>query len=351
MENAVRVSAFKLLLAGLAAVSLSHPLLAAGLTLTPTGVSDGFALTTFATINPGATGNTGVYGVAVTSSGQVIVNNYVNDTRYLFPDVDGQTVGSAVSAITPSTSQAGAFARAGGQAYGPVNVQFVQFNANGTVNHVLTGVTQTPYFGMWGNPVNGHILATTGQSQLIDINPAGNGGTGSASVVATVSGLNWDGVTVSPDGTTVFVELNQHVIGYNIASGAQVYDSGPLTGQPDGIAMISSTNALNGKLIVNFNGATLNSGFVALLDPTNNSLTTIASGGSRGDYVSADPNGTVLLSYSDVVYRLSCGANCALGQLVPGIPTTPAPSSLVLLLTGLGFAAGLYRIARNPSRL
>jgi hypothetical protein len=303
-------------------------------------------LTTFATINPGATGNTGVFGVAVTSSGSVIVNNYVNDTRYLFPDVDGQTVASATSAITPSTSQAAAFARAGGQAYGMVNLQFVQFNANGTVNHALTGVTQTPYFGMWGNPVNGHILSTTGQSQLIDIDPAANAGTGSARVVATVSGLNWDGVTVSPDGNTVFVELNQHVIGYNIASGAQVYDSGVLTGLPDGIAMISSTNALNGKLIVNFNGVGLNTGFVVLLDPSNNSLTTIASGGARGDYVSADPNGTVLLSYSDVVYRLSCGANCSIGQLVPGIPTTPAPPSWLLLLTGFA-AAGLYLARRK----
>src|SRR5262249_20984638 len=111
---------------------ISGPLQAAGtLTLTAAGINAGFSLSTFATINPGATGNTGPYGVGVTSSGLVLVNNFSNDTRYVFNDVDGQTVATAVSAITPSGSLDTEFARAGGQLYGSVFPQFVQFNGNG----------------------------------------------------------------------------------------------------------------------------------------------------------------------------------------------------------------------------
>jgi hypothetical protein len=333
-----------------AILAMSVPLEGAGtLTLTAAGVNAGFTLSTFATINPGATGNTGPYGVGVTSSGTVLVNNFVNDTRYVFNDVDGQTVASALSAISPSGSLDTEFARAGGQLYGSVFPQFVQFNGNGTVNHALVGISQTPYFGMWGNPVNGHILATTGQGQIIDINPTANGGSGSATVVAT-PGLIYDGVTVSPNGATVYVTENYHVVGHNIANGSVVYDSGVLFGSPDGLGVISSNNQLNGKLIVNFNGAGLNAGFVGILDPATNTVTTIASGGTRGDYVSPDPtNGTVFLSYSDVVYRLGCGSGCAIGQPGPSAPPPAVPAPATWLLIGTGFASLALYWWRNRS--
>jgi hypothetical protein len=232
-------------------------------------------------------------------------------------------------------------------AYGGVFPQFVQFNSNGTVNHALTGVTQTTYFGMAGNPVSGHLLATTGQGQIIDINPAGNGGTGSATVV-TSPGSGYDGVTVSPDGATVYFEQNSHIYGYTIATGALVFDSGALAGGPDGIGVISSNNSLNGQLVVNFNGVGL-VGSVGLLNPTTKVLTMIATGGTRGDYVSPDPtNGSVFLDYSDVVYRLSCGPNCAIGGAA--LPATPAPATW--LLVGIGFACLLlYQVRTRLLRL
>jgi uncharacterized protein (TIGR03437 family) len=255
----------------------------------------------------------------------------------VFPDVDGQTVATAIRTIKPSGSQAGAFARAGGQAYGPVNVQFVQFNPDGTVNHVLSGVSQTPWFGMWGNPVSGHILTTTGQGQLIDIDPLANGGLGTSTVIAT-PGTGYDGVGVSPDGTIVYVVQTDHIVGYNISTHAQVFDSGLLAGQPDGVAVISSANsALNGKILINFNGLTINAGFVGLLDPVTKVLTTIASGGSRGDYVSPDPaDGSAFLSYSDVVYRISCGANCSIGQTSGRIDPPGGGSGVISTIAGNG---------------
>lgn len=286
----------------------------ATLTLAQQGAASGFTLTTFATVFPGHTGNMGPFGVAVASNGNVLVSIYASDTRYVFRDADGQTLGTALGSVTPSGTQSIAYAHVGGKAFGGVYPQFAQFNSDGTVNHVLTGVSQSPWFGMWGNQITGHILSTTGQGQIIDIDPNANGGTGSARVVAS-PGLGYDGVTVSPDGSIVYVVQGNHIIGYNIASGAQVSDSGPLAGGPDGIAVISSTNSLNGQIVVNFNGPTIDAGFVGLLDPTTNVVTTIASGGTRGDYIAPDPsNGSVFLDYSDIVYRLSCGPNCVIGS-------------------------------------
>jgi len=131
-------------------LAATSTLSAATLTLTAAGIADNFSLTTFATINPGANGNTGPFGLTLTGGGTVLVNNYIDATRYAFADVDGQTPATALNVITGSTSQAEGYAIAGGQAYGGNGAQFVEFNADGTVNHTLTGVTDSPWFGMWG---------------------------------------------------------------------------------------------------------------------------------------------------------------------------------------------------------
>ncbi len=307
---------------------------ASTLTLTPVAVADGFHLFTFATVNPGSanTFNYGTFGIAVVPNGDVVVSNYPNDTRYVFSDMDGQTVGSALHTVSPSGSGVVAYATAGGQAYGGVNGQFVQFNNDGTVNHVLTGVTAGTDLGMAGNPVDGHIIASS-SAGLIDIDPKANGGAGSFRVISP-SG-DGDGVSVSPDGKIAYSEQGG-INGYNIATGALVYSSGGLFNSPDGTSVITSKNSLNGEIIVNNNN-----GEIDLLNTATNAVTVLATGGTRGDYVSPDTNnGTLFLDYSDIVARLSCGANCNTGGQPQ--PTSPEPSTLGLLglpLLALGIGA------------
>ena len=66
----------------------------ATLTLTPTGIADGFTLTTFATF-PTSGCCSGPFGMAVTNNGNVIVS-LGSGPLYVFPNVDGQSPGTAL---------------------------------------------------------------------------------------------------------------------------------------------------------------------------------------------------------------------------------------------------------------
>ena len=69
-----------------------------------------------------------------------------------------------------------------------------------------------------------------------------------------------------------------------------------LSGGADGIAVGQSGSAFAGKLIVNQNDGT-----VVLIDPQTLDVTTLASGGSRGDFVKSGPRGEVYVTQSDQI--------------------------------------------------
>lgn len=314
-----------------AALALASPA-QASLTLTAQGVSNGFTLTTFADFSSITGGGCcgGPFGIAVTGNGNVLVS--ASSTRYVFNNADGQTPGTAIGS-TGSTSSTAAYARAGGLAYGADNGRFVQFNDDGTVNHVLSAVSPSPYLGMWGAP-NGHIIATS-FSGLIDIDPLAAGGAGSFRIINGVFG---DGVTVSPDGLTAYVEVSGGIQGYNIATGAP---SGGFIAVPgssaDGTGIIIG-GALNGDLIINNNN-----GDVDLWDFATSTMITLATGSSgfgadRGDYVAIDTKGCLFLDEGNHVDRL-CLKGASIGD--PNGNNVPEPTTAVLVgaaLLGLGAA-------------
>ncbi len=301
----------------------------AGLILTSAGISDGFTLSTF--VN-GYSAQYGPLAQGIAPNGNVITGSLLNTsgasgpTIMVFKDVDGQTLAAAV-ASNPYTCTTGncnfAMTTAGGQVYG-AQAQggvYEQFAANGTFTPIpnLQAAGLLDDLGMWGDPVNGHIITTSNQG-LVDINPVA----GTFRVI--VPGLVGDGVSVSPDGTVVYVEVGGAVQSYNIATGAllKTYSTGH---SPDGTGVISG-GAFNGDVVVNDNDGT-----VGLLDPTTSSFVIIANGGTRGDFVSADTsNGTLFLSQNEEVARLSCGPNCSFSG---GPPPTPEPATFGLAGTAL----------------
>ncbi|MDE3106515.1 MAG: hypothetical protein KGK08_15195, partial [Acidobacteriota bacterium] len=187
------------------------------MTLTSAGVADGFGLSTVVSGLSGANGAYGPLAEAILPDGNFITGSYANGSLYVFKDVDGQTLSSAVRTI-PYTNQTVnpqyVMATVGGQAYGAqvAGGSLVRFANDGSSTPIPGLVGVTAYYGMWGDTVDNHLIASS------------------------QSGIE----------------------------------------------------------------------------------TIIASGGTRGDFVSPDSNnGTLFISQYEQVARLSCGANCTIGSVVP----------------------------------
>lgn len=309
----------------------------ADLALTQAGVNDGFTLTTF--VN-GYNGQYGPLAQGIAPNGNVITGSRLNNEIFVFKDIDGQTLASAV-ASTPYSCTTGncnfAMATAGGQVYGAqaFGGVYEHFANDGSFVPIpnLQANNLVDSLGMWGDPVNGHIISASNQG-LVDINPL----TGTFRVINAA--LFPDGVTVSPDGTIAYVAVGGEIQSYNIANGALINTFA--TGHsPDGTGVISG-GKFNGDVIVNNNDGT-----VGLLDPTKasndpNQFVIIANGGTRGDFVSPDTsNGTLFLSQNEQVARLSCGPGCSIGGPPPSVPE---PATFVLF----GTALAAFALIRRP---
>jgi hypothetical protein len=292
----------------------------ATLVLTAAGVADGFTLTTFLS---GYSAQYGPLAQGIATNGNVITGSLLNTsgaggpTIMVFKDVDGQKLSNAVQSPSYSCTTSNcnfAMTTAGGQVYGAQagGGVYEHFNSDGSFSPIpnLMAAGLRDNLGMWGNPVNGHII-TTSNKGLVDIDPIA----GTFRVIN--ASVNGDGVSVSPDGTIAYVEVGGRINAYNIATGVLLKSYAAGAG-PDGTGVISG-GSFNGDVIVNGN-----SGTVGLLDPTTSSFVIIASGGTRGDFVSPDvSNGTLFLSQNEAVDRLSCGNGCSFS----GPTTVPEPAT------------------------
>jgi hypothetical protein len=190
----------------------------ATLALNAAGIADGFTLTTFVSRY---NAQYGPLAQGILPSGNVITGSLITPGPhiYVFADVDGQTLGSAISA-TPYVCVTGncnfAMTTAGGQVYGAQAfggpyLHFANDGSSSPIGGAVAGLTSN--LGMWGDPVNGHIIASS-NSGLVDIDPLA----GTFRVIN--ASLFPDGVTVSPNGLIAYVENGGTIQSYSIATGA-----------------------------------------------------------------------------------------------------------------------------------
>jgi hypothetical protein len=303
--------------------------------LTAAGTSDGFKLTTFATGFPTqadeANGTAGPLGMAFVDGG-VFVGDAPGNVRFFPTDTDGQTIAAAPSLNDFGFNNALGVAQVGANVYlaQQTSGKVVQINpTSGAVLSTLTSIGNAT--GITLDPSTQHLFVSTYQANNVyDVDPSN--GTTTLFTNAFLDGLSTDGTTLygADPGTG-------HVLGFNIATKAQVFDSGAIAGVPDGTALGAGKFA--GDLFANTNGGTL-----VEINLATQAQTLIASGGSRGDFVQVDPsNDTLLLTQTDSILRLAppSGAGFNGGG---GNPTVPLPAAAWQTIGFFGIAAGLKSI-------
>ena len=294
----------------------------AGMVLTPAGIALGFQLSTFASGFPND--GLGPLGIGFPTTGGVLVSDGPGNVRRFPTDTDGQNAGSAPVGQNYGSGRAFDIAQVGGNIYMGQrdNNDIVQINDNGTLNQVIVSGLATPH-GIVVNPLNGHLIVSSFTSnQVWDVDPV-------AKTKTVLFNASLDGITISSDGSTLYGAVapqgNDRVRGFDLTAGHVgnvVFDSGVVAGDPDGTRL--GVGPLAGNIFVNTNGGT-----VVEVNLTTLAQTLIATGGSRGDFVTLDPNNdTLLLTQSDSVLRLTPPPGGFGGT------AAPEPASLTLLATG-----------------
>ena len=325
------------------------------LNLTQAGIDNGFNLTLFAsgfpTVNCVVCGNLviGPFGVAVNSDGKVMVQSIADQTIKIFNDTDGQNALFPLSSVTfNEVSNASALANLAGHVYatrGDTH-SVIELNNDGTFKRTVSNVGR---LGLAANPIRGTLLVNdsgfnaangafeaTGIFEVDLTNPDPN------TNFRKIANGAFDGVSVSADGNTVYAASGGRVLGYTIPIpqlNTPIFDSG-VNATADGTAVILGLNLFTGNVVSNNNNGT-----VDLINPITHTRIVLANGGTRGDFVGLDnTNGSLFLTQSSEVYRLSCGVNCSFG------PPATVPEPGVAMMIPFGVAVAMVR-RRHQRRL
>jgi DNA-binding beta-propeller fold protein YncE len=310
---------------GVASVLLLSTLARAQLHLTPTGTSRGFLpITTFASGFTFHTGGSGPGGVAYRTHTSGLIHPeltvLVSDvdsgsgcTVYLLNNNDNQVSPYPVAAHYPNLDAIGLAQIQVGPDYkyymGQVTAKkLVEINSDaGYVQDIVSfadsplGIAPYPPQGAVG-PLTGHLFVTAG-ADIWDVDPQAHSKTlFNHSASATPDGLSFDA-----SGATVYVPYTDGVIrAFDTSTATLTWTSAFIAGGPDGTAI--GVGTLTGYIYVNCNSGDV---WELGVPPHTLDVNHIATGGTRGDFIAADPNiysgggyPSLLLIQTDSIMRL-----------------------------------------------
>lgn len=273
----------------------------------------------------------GPLGMTFAGPDQVMVADYFGNIRK-FSDINNQNAAAVVPVTNVGDGDGVGMTKLGNYLYvaGQASGRVIRLNLDGTQAGTLvsglgqpTGIAADPIHNKlyvsvpWGPPTPG----------IYEINM--NDATPSAAL--KVSGSWFDGLTVSADGSTLYaanVGEPSNVRGFRTSDFSEVFNSGLIAGLPDGTELGGGT--LAGWIFINTNTGGLLE--MNLSDHTTHQITT---GGTRGDFIAADPyNGSLLFTQATEIYRLTPGQGGCIGDGCGG-PRVPEPGSLLLAAGGL----------------
>jgi hypothetical protein len=273
-----------------------------------------------------------------------MVSDYSGNVRVFPTHADGQHAPDAPVGQSYGVGNAVGLASSGGNIYmaQQTNADVVQLNNTGTFNQsIVSGLSLAT--GLVTDPTTGNLYVSGASSPgfIVKIDPIAKTKT------TFVSNLVVDGLAINSAGSILYAAAfpagspNGKVLGFSLADGSIVFDSGNfLTDHIDGIA-IGGTGPLANKLYVNTLAGTL-----IEVDLATKAQILMFTGGGRGDFVTVDPlNGTLLVTQTSSILRLTPIAG---GFDVPG--NVPLPATLPLFLAGLGVVALMARRKRAKVR-
>ena len=303
--------------------------LPSGLTLTPAAIAAGYGLSSFAS-GFSVTNGAGPVGVAYPNSGGVLVSDGPNNVRLFPKDADGQAAASTpVAQNYGGTLNAYGLALAGGKIfmaqYG--NGQVVQLNDDGTFNQIIVGGMRNAV-GIVANPNNGHLFVSSYASALImEVDPVAH----TSTPFVTGNG-DFFGLAISSDGSILYganssTNTIQGFYTGGVNARTMAYESHSVSG-----GFIVGVALGYGKLAGNF-FVTTDQGRLVEVNDTAEALLAVgggsASDGQSAHFLTADPNGTLLVDGADAVMRLAPPEGGGFANLNTTLALGTAPTASV----------------------